>query len=327
MALMRVMMALTDQTPDAPVAGAAREHRAHRSQAGAGRALRTVRKAFSSPVRLLGAASYLAESAYVLARLTLMPAEPQSIVRGPLGVRKRVAWSEPISIDQLRAIGHAADATVNDVLLAAVAGALRHYSVVAHRRLPAIRVTVPYNLRPLDLAGELGNGFTLVYLDLPVTEPRPRRRLQLVRQAMRAIKASPEPWVTFGVLNSVGLLPPPLQKLAINFFGSKASAVITNVPGPRQTVYLAGHPIRHALFWEPESAGIGLGVSIFSYAGEVVVGVIADAGLIPDPRAIVAQVPLEVTRLAAPRPAAARAPRPAAPARPPRPRHTRPAAA
>jgi diacylglycerol O-acyltransferase / wax synthase len=234
-----------------------------------------------------------------------------------------VAWSEPIPIAGLRRIGQAADATVNDVLLAAVAGSLRSYSLRGRRPLPAIRVTVPYNLRPLDRAEELGNGFSLVYLDLPVAEASAQRRLSHVRQAMRAIKASPQPWVTFAVLNSVGLLPVPLQKLAINFFGSKASAVITNVPGPKETVYLAGRPIRQALFWEPESAGIGLGVSIFSYAGEVVVGVIADARLVPDPHRIVDQIPQELARLKPSVPARPRAVR-AAPA--PH-RRSRPAAA
>jgi hypothetical protein len=63
---------------------------------------------------------------------------------------------------------------------------------------------------------------------------------------------------------------------------------MTNVPGPRQTLYLAGAPVRSIMFWVPQSARLGLGVSIISYAGEVRVGVVTDSGLVPDPDAIVA---------------------------------------
>lgn len=321
MALMRVMLALTDLSAEPQPAVRRARARRRPEPSLAGSVLRGIQRTLADPIRMLGVAAYLAESAYVLARLTFLPAERESILRGQLGTRKRVAWSEPIAVEDVRRIGRTADATLNDVLLAAVAGSLRHYSRNVRRPLPAARVTVPYNLRPIDRAGALGNGFSLVYVDLPVGEPDPHRRLLAVRHAMRRIKASPEPWVTFAVLNSVGVLPVPLQKLAINFFGSKASAVITNVPGPEEVLYLAGRPIRQALFWEPESAGIGLGVSIFSYAGEVVVGVIADAGRVPDPRRIVAEIPNELSRLTSP------ARRPAARARRARPAHRRLAAA
>jgi hypothetical protein len=63
---------------------------------------------------------------------------------------------------------------------------------------------------------------------------------------------------------------------------------MTNVPGPRQTLYLAGAPVRSIMFWVPQSARLGLGVSIISYAGEVRVGIVTDSGLVPDPDAIVA---------------------------------------
>ncbi len=62
---------------------------------------------------------------------------------------------------------------------------------------------------------------------------------------------------------------------------------MTNVPGPRETRYLAGKPIRGIMFWVPQSGRLGLGLSILSYAGEVLVGIAADAGLTPEPQAIV----------------------------------------
>ncbi len=62
---------------------------------------------------------------------------------------------------------------------------------------------------------------------------------------------------------------------------------MTNVVGPRHRLYLADNPIRQMNFWVPQTAGIGLGISIFSYVGEVVVGVMTNAKLVPDPESIV----------------------------------------
>ena len=81
----------------------------------------------------------------------------------------------------------------------------------------------------------------------------------------------------------MGYLPPVLAKRASAFFGNKASGVLTNVPGPRQPLYLAGQKIENFMFWVPRSGKIGLGISIFSYDGKVTVGVASDEGLMPDP--------------------------------------------
>jgi hypothetical protein len=85
----------------------------------------------------------------------------------------------------------------------------------------------------------------------------------------------------------------------LQFFGSKASLVLTNVPGPREPLYLAGEPLRHVMFWVPQSARLGLGISILSYNGEVLVGVASDVGLVPDPAAIVSGFQSELGALIA----------------------------
>jgi len=114
---------------------------------------------------------------------------------------------------------------------------------------------------------------------------------------MDALKTSLQPAVALGALNAIGYLPTPLQPLPVSFFGSKASAVLTNVPGPRQRLYLAGQPLRRAMFWVPQSGRLGLGISILSYAGEVTIGVASDVGLVPDPQAIVDAFEVEVRAL------------------------------
>ena len=83
----------------------------------------------------------------------------------------------------------------------------------------------------------------------------------------------------------------------IDVFTGKGTAVMTNVPGPKKPVYLAGTPVRTVLFWAPTSGHIGMSVSIFSYRGEVTVGLMADAALIPDPDRIVTRLEEELQAL------------------------------
>ncbi|MFQ5578927.1 MAG: WS/DGAT domain-containing protein, partial [Anaerolineae bacterium] len=79
-----------------------------------------------------------------------------------------------------------------------------------------------------------------------------------------------------------------LQNLTVNVFGTKITCVMTNVPGPRKTIYMAGTPLRTIMFWVPQSGRLGMGISILSYANTVRLGVATDAGLVPDPHTITA---------------------------------------
>jgi hypothetical protein len=79
-----------------------------------------------------------------------------------------------------------------------------------------------------------------------------------------------------------------VESLGLRFFGSKATAVLTNVPGPREPLYLGGRKIADVMFWVPQSGRLGMGISILSYAGGVMLGVATDEGLVPDPDKIVA---------------------------------------
>ena len=73
---------------------------------------------------------------------------------------------------------------------------------------------------------------------------------------------------------------------------------MTNVPGPKQPVYLAGTPVRTVLAWAPRSGHIGMSVSIYSYRGEVTIGLMVDAALVPDPDLIVTELERELDALA-----------------------------
>ena len=215
--------------------------------------------------------------------------DPETVLRGRLGVSKRVAWAPPLPLDEVKAVSRAFDATVNDVLMASMAGALRSYMLERGESLDgvSIRATVPVNLRPLEHAKKLGNHFGLVFLDLPVGEHHPVTRLLRVAESMRQLKQSRQAVVVYGLLAALGMAPPILQNLAFEVFSRKATTVATNVPGPQMPLYLAGGKISEQMFWVPQTGSIGLGVSILSYNGKVHFGLIADAKLMPDPDAVI----------------------------------------
>jgi WS/DGAT/MGAT family acyltransferase len=210
-------------------------------------------------------------------------------------------WSDPIPLEEVKALGRAMESTINDVLLAALTGALRRYLVERGGEPVDVRAFIPVNLRPLDepIPRELGNRFGLVFLQLPVHEAEPRRRLKELKRRMDALKRSPEAAVTFGLLGVVGLMPTAVEQRIIEVLGPRGTLVMTNVPGPRHAVYLAGTRLAGLMFWVPQAAKVALGVSIFSYAGQVTVGVSVDAGLVPDPHRLVSAFQDELRALAA----------------------------
>jgi hypothetical protein len=158
---------------------------------------------------------------------------------------------------------------------------------------------VPFNLRALDqpLPRDLGNDFGLILLTLPVGIPDTQARLREVKMRMDAIKNSHEGPIAYGMLSAIGMTPPAVEDRLIGFFSGKASAVVTNVPGPRSEVYFAGSPVRGVLVWAPCSGSIGMTVSIFSYAGKVTVGFMTDTGLVPDPQPLVKAFDAELRAL------------------------------
>jgi diacylglycerol O-acyltransferase / wax synthase len=229
------------------------------------------------------------KGAAVLGKLTLMMSDSHTLFKGPLGVTKRVAWSNGIALDEVKFVKNRMGATVNDVLVAALAGGLRRY-MISRNDSPAgkeVRAMVPVNVRPPEKEIELGNRFALVYLSLPVGLEDPLDRLFEVKRRMDKIKQSPEAVITYQIINGIGMLPDSLSNQIKKFFATKASSVLTNVHGPEEELYFAGSRIDKMIAWVPQSGSIGMGLSIFSYAGEVSVGVLTDEGLVPDPEGIV----------------------------------------
>ncbi len=234
-----------------------------------------------------------------VAALALMADDSPTRLKGRATPGKRVAWGEPLPLDAVKAVGKALDASINDVLLSCVAGAIGDY-LRDKGDDPAgkhIRAMVPVNLRPLDQAYKLGNHFGLVPLVLPIGVANPVERLVKVRAGMAGLKGSYQPLLAFGVLALSGLMVKPVQTAITDLFAKKATAVMTNVPGPREPLTFCGRSVRQVMFWVPQSGDIGMGVSILSYAGGVQFGLITDARLCPDPEAIVERFAPEFDKL------------------------------
>ena len=236
-----------------------------------------------------------------LGGIVLESPDSQTAFKGTLGTRKRVAWSDPIPLDSVKAIGKAMGGTVNDVLVAAVSGALRCYLQERGESTEGIglHAAIPVNLRAAGTEGQLGNQAGTVFLSLPVDVADPVRRLHTVRRSMDGLKRSLEAPATFAAVQVLSLAPPRVQRTVVGLLTARATAIMTNVAGPQEPRYLAGARLDSVLAWVPKTGGLALGVSILSYAGQVRLGVIADQGLVPDPEAIVTGFQAEFDELLA----------------------------
>jgi WS/DGAT/MGAT family acyltransferase len=214
--------------------------------------------------------------------------DPKTVFKGQLGKKKLAVWSEPISLPAVKQIGRTFNATVNDVLLSIVTGALREYLLKHGEAVDRgdLHSFIPVNLRPEEYYNQLGNRFGLVFLSLPVDIADPLERLLKTKENMDELKSSPEAFATMGLFHLLGAVP-SFQKVALNIFDSKGTAVTTNVPGPQEQLYLAGAPINTVMAWVPKSGHVGLGISIISYNGQIWMGVTTDAGLVPDPETLI----------------------------------------
>ncbi len=226
----------------------------------------------------------------VLAGMATAPRD-RSPLHGPkCSGTKRVAWTDEIDLGAIKELKNALGATVNDVLMACVAGAFQRYAEShAGGPLKRFRVSMPVNVRWPTEPLLMENRFATVLLKLPVRVRDVRARVLATKRRMDRLKRSVEPIVMFGAQNLLlHTLPSKIGRKLVNFYANKTTCVLTNVPGPQVPLSVEGHRLRSMVFWVPQRDLIGIGVSIFSLAGRLRVGVIADAALLPDPGALIA---------------------------------------
>lgn len=264
-ALVRVLLSMTETATPNQTDTLAREPSAPRAQA-------------TPPITLLK------ELVEAVPRMLMRPDGKTSFKR-PLTGERRTAWSKPLPLESIKQIAHSHGGKINDVVLAATAGALRRYFLHHNEPIEGItfRVLVPINIRSLSGPIELGNKVGFIYLPLPVACADPVERLRLVKAAMDAVKSGKEAVLSYLSLCFLGTLPKALQHMIIDVFNQNASSTMTNVPGPRDTLFFAGQTITHMNFFGPQSGKMGVGISVFSYQNELTLGISADAGMVPSP--------------------------------------------
>ncbi|MGA2319627.1 MAG: wax ester/triacylglycerol synthase family O-acyltransferase [Solirubrobacteraceae bacterium] len=315
--LARVLLSLSDHAPEAGIAADVKRHTP---------TLPAV-TAYAAPVMLAGrtlATAIARETRYAvahpggilhgriarvdtrsLAKIARTGPDTPTVLKGPLSVPQRTTWTTPMSINDVKQIGRPTGATVNDVALAALAGALREYLAARGSLVREIRAYMPFNLRPPDepIPRELGNLFGLVFLTLPIGVAARSERLACVQRRMTEIKRSGEGRVAFDGLCAMGISPLSGERLSIDFFSAKATMVVSNMAGPDKPIRLAGVTVKGMLIMAPRTGSVGLGLTIFSYNGRMTFGVNADAGLLPHPSELMGGIVAELRalrRLAAP---------------------------
>jgi diacylglycerol O-acyltransferase len=233
-------------------------------------------------------------------KLLAMLEDSRTRLKGtPHGI-KHVAWSEPLPLSEIKVIGQALGGSINDVLMASVAGAIGAY-LRAKGDVVSIdtemRAMVPVNLRKSSREEKLGNAFGLVPLVLPVGIEDPLARLAEVHRRMDELKGGYQALVAMVVLGVLGATPKQMQSEIQNYYAKKATVVMSNVPGPQKPLYLAGSQLEQIMFWVPQSGDIGVGVSILSYNGGVQFGIVTDDAIAADPHQIINRFAPEFEKL------------------------------
>ena len=260
---------------------------------------------FATPGGLRDTAALAVDTVRVAADL-LLAHNPDNALAGRPAPAKRIAWTGPIPLEDTTSLRRMTGATLNDVLLSAMAAALGTYQEGRGLEPIDLITMVPVNLRDADapLPPELGNDFTLVYFRYPSATGAPLARLAETKRRMDWLKHSPEVALTHLLMEVIGRVGRGVDRPVIDFFANKALGVTTNVIGPRSPRVLAGVPVEGVLGWVPGSGSHTVGVCIFTYAGTVRVGVVTDAGVVPDPQTIVAAFETELELLTSLAPAA-----------------------
>jgi hypothetical protein len=160
-----------------------------------------------------------------------------------------------------------------------------------------LRASVPVNLRAPDEPLTLGNRFGLVFVELATGIVNPLARLFATSDTMAALKGSLQPPMALMSLGLMGMMPARVQAPLVELFSRKATAVVSNVPGPQAPLFMCGQRVTEMYFWVPQSGSIGLGVSLLSYAGKVYFGMISDQQLVDDPDTLVARFAPEFEKL------------------------------
>ncbi len=215
----------------------------------------------------------------------LVSGAPPSILNKKPGPHRRVEVVRT-SLADYKLVKSAFGATVNDVVLTAVAGALGRFLTGRGEAVDGVRLKacVPVSVRTSDKKGALGNEITIMTAPLPVGITDAVGRLALVRASMEHLKTSRQAEGAKVLTSLENALPPAVLARAsrLGFSSRMYNLLVTNVPGPQVPIYMLGRQLQELTplaFLAPEHT---LAVGIVSYHGAVTYGLLGDADALPD---------------------------------------------
>jgi WS/DGAT/MGAT family acyltransferase len=203
----------------------------------------------------------------------------------PIGPHRRFDWLA-MSVADVKAVKHVLGGSLNDVVLATVAGAVREY--LEGRRVSVegleFRAMAPVSVRASTERGTLGNRVSAWIVDLPIAERDPRRRLERIRETTARLKESKQALGADLLTQAVSWTPSTLLSLGSRMVlrALPFNLVVTNVPGPQVPLYLLEARMLDNYGQVPLTDYLGLGIALFSYAGKLCWGFNADWDLVPD---------------------------------------------
>jgi diacylglycerol O-acyltransferase len=235
-----------------------------------------------SPTRLLATPAELTRVGRALVH-TILPFAPASALNRPSSPSRHLAiLCRPL--DDLRRIKHRHETTVNDVLLAAVAGGLRGFFAERGEEAVDLKSMVPVSVRGDSEGGALGNRIAFLFTELPCAEPDPLARLVQINAVTAQRKAAGEAEGSDAALQALAHGPRTLQRAASHLVASPFAfnLVVSNIPGPQQPLYMLGCELTHAYPVVPLAEGHALSIGMTTVQGEACLGLYADRETLPD---------------------------------------------
>lgn len=208
-------------------------------------------------------------------------------LNGPLGPGRDWRWVRA-DLDRVKAVKNRHGGTVNDVVLAAVAGGFRTLLLSRGQAVDGrtLRTMVPVSTRHTDERGTLGNRVSAVFADLPVGLADPLDRLHAVSTQLDTLKSSGTALGADALLGAAVLLPGGLFSLGVKAWASTPqrifSTVTTNIPGPQSARYLLGRRMTDLYPYIPLAVDLRITIGVASYAGRLALGITGDRDSVPD---------------------------------------------
>jgi diacylglycerol O-acyltransferase len=255
--------------------------------------------AVTHPDHALARAREAAEGIGEIIWAGLNPA-PETPLNVPIGPHRRF-FGIACDLEDFKTVKNAFGGTVNDVVLAVVAGALRSFLIERGRRTEGVelRALVPVSVRVEHDRGETGNRLVVMRGPLPVYIADPVQRLRFVSQAMDGLKESKQALGAEVIAGAQNFAPPTIlaQASRLNFSTRLFNLIVTNIPGPQFPLYVLGREMLEAypVAFLPENHA--LAIAIMSYNGQMNFGLLSDFDALPDIDAISARISEELATL------------------------------